>query len=258
MIKRMLAGYSVHMPAEALMVRQSQQNGASSEVARLKGARFVSAVEADEGRRLSEALIKQLTGGDTIAARFLYGNLFEFEMNGKIWLSTNHKPVIRGTDDAIWRRIRLVPFDVTFRGQDEPLENRQGKKVRPKDTRLLDKLRAELPGILTWAVKGCLAWQRDGLGMPDVIRSATSKYQGEMDQVAQFISDCCVEGQTGVVSSKEIYLAYSTWAEEGRETVMSKKAFGERLAEKGFQPHKGSGGTRCWKGLSLLSYQFRS
>jgi putative DNA primase/helicase len=117
---------------------------------------FVSAIEAEDGRRLAEALIKQMTGGDTMTARFLYGEFFEFLPEFKILLAVNHKPLIRNTDHAIWRRIRLVPFTVTI-----------PEAERDKD--LPDKLRRELPGILAWAVQGCLDWQREGLGMPEPV-----------------------------------------------------------------------------------------
>ena len=120
-----------------------------NDLARLKGARLVSAIEVDSGRKLAEGLVKQVTGGDTITARFLHREYFEFKPNFKIWLATNHKPEIRGSDYAIWRRIKLVPFDVTIPEEEQ-------------DRQLLSKLMTELDGILTWAVEGCLKWQRNG------------------------------------------------------------------------------------------------
>src|SRR5262249_54371075 len=152
-----------------------------NDVARLKGARFVSAIEAEDGRRLAEALIKQMTGGDTMTARFLYGEFFEFLPEFKIFLAVNHKPLIRNTDHAIWRRIRLVPFTVTI-----------PEAERDKD--LPAKLRRELSGILAWAVQGCLDWQRAGLGMPEAVKAATAEYRAEMDVLDQFLAERCEIG----------------------------------------------------------------
>lgn len=243
-ISSLLMEYSVQTPTDTLMVKRST-NGATGDLARLKGARFISAAEADEGRQLSEALVKQLTGGDVITARFLYGDLFDFKMTGKIWLATNHKPVIRGADEAIWRRIRLVPFAVTIPETE-------------RDRQLPEKLRAELAGILRWAVTGCLAWQRSGLGVPEEIQSATGRYKAEMDLLAAFLDDCCMVGDQYTVTAKELHLAFCTWAEESKEPVISKRMMADRLAEKGFQPFRQTGGGRCWRGLSLKGYQFRS
>jgi putative DNA primase/helicase len=123
-------------------------------VAALKGARFVAAAEVEQGRVLAESKVKQLTGSDTVTARFLYSEPFDFKPEFKLWLSTNNKPVIRGTDDAIWDRIRLIPFTRRFEGANA-------------DSRLPEKLREELPGVLAWMVRGCLEWRKDGLGEPE-------------------------------------------------------------------------------------------
>ena len=174
----MCGDYSQQTPTETLLVKK--KGSIPNDVARLKGARLVTASEAEEGQCLVESLIKQMTGQDTLSARFLHQEWFEFEPTHKIFLGTNHKPVIKGTDHAIWRRIKLIPFDVTI-----PEEER--------DNRLLSKLRDELPGILAWAVRGCLDWQEHGLGEPSKVKSATQDYRSEMDALAQFRADCCIE-----------------------------------------------------------------
>src|SRR5206468_6004458 len=137
--------------------RKAGDGGIPNDVARLVGARFVTASEADEGKRLAEAQIKDMTGGDTLVARFMRAEFFEFKPVFKLWLATNHKPVIKGTDEAVWDRIRLIPFTVRI-------------PEAQQDKHLIEKLKAEEPGIISWAVEGCLAWQRDGLGLAESVR----------------------------------------------------------------------------------------
>jgi putative DNA primase/helicase len=210
-----------------------------NDIARLAGARFVAAVEAEGGRPLAEAVVKQMTGGDMVVARFLFQNFFEFRPAFKVWLAANHKPVIKGTDHGIWRRIRLIPFLVTI-PEDE------------RDPDLVKKLEAELPGILAWAVRGCLDWQAHGLGVPASVREATEGYRDEMDVLGGFLADrCSIEAQ-GQVPTSGLYEAYKKWAEEAGERPITKKAMGLRLAERGFESIKGNRGVRCWRGLHLL------
>jgi len=236
-IKDLLGDYAQNMQPDTLMVKQA--NRINNDVARLHGARYVAAVEGDEGQRLSEALVKQMTGGDTITARFLHQEHFDFVPTHKIFFATNHRPVIRGTDDAIWRRIRLVPFCITI-PEDE------------RDNRLLEKLRAELPGILMWAVEGCLLWQKEGLGVPPEVVEATNAYRSEMDLLAKFISDCCVQHINAKVPSSSLYDTYQGWCDENGERPLTKRLFGMRLDERGFQSGK-SGGTRLWRGIGLVA-----
>ena len=208
-----------------------------NDLARLRGARFVSAAEIEEGRRLSEVIIKQVTGGDTITARFLYAEHFEFRPQFKLFVACNHKPIIRGTDHAIWRRIRLIPFSVTIPDSEQ-------------DKTLSAKLHAELPGILAWAVQGCLDWQREGLGLPKEVEVQTSEYRAEMDTLQQFFDECCVINETARVETGLLHRAYSEWAERSEEWVMSAKALGLRLKERGFLP-RASHGRRFWYGIGL-------
>lgn len=204
-----------------------------NDVADLRGARLVVASEADEGKRLSESLIKSLTGRDPMKARFLFQENFEFMPQLKIWLAANHKPVIRGTDHAMWRRIRLVPFDVKFEGEQQ-------------DKDLPEKLKAELPGILAWAVRGCLAWQKDGLPLPETVKVATDGYQAEMDTLGNFISACCEVGPYYQVRTSDLYNAYVVWSGDKQ---IKQNAFGRQLSERGYPLHN----QRWRKGLRLLS-----
>lgn len=232
-----LGDYAMRTPTEMLLTRRA--GGVPNDVARLKGSRFVAASETEEGRRLAESLIKDLTGQDTITARFMRAEWFDFKPTHKLWLSTNHKPEIRGTDTAIWRRIRLIPWTVTI----PPAE---------QDKKLPEKLRDELPGILAWIVRGCLEWQREGLRAPDEVRRATGEYRAEMDVLAAFVSECCEEGVDFWDYSKELYDTYKRWCEDNGERTESKRRFGERLRERGFAKDKGGArGAHIWRGVRL-------
>jgi putative DNA primase/helicase len=235
-----LGDYAMRAPTEMLLARRA--GGIPNDVARLKGSRFVAASETEEGRRLAESLIKDLTGQDTITARFMRAEWFDFKPTHKLWLSTNHKPEIRGTDAAIWRRIRLVPWGVTI----PPAE---------QDKRLAAKLRDELPGILAWIVQGCLEWRREGLQPPDEVKRATGRYRAEMDVLAAFIDEECVIYEHANATAKALYSAYREWCEENGEKPESQRRFGGRLKERGFEngkitagPHKGN---VEWYGIGL-------
>jgi len=234
-ISALLGDYARQTPTDTLLVQRG--DGPRNDLARLQGARFVSAVEVEGGRRLAEALVKQLTGGDTVTARFLYGEHFEFQPMFKLWLAVNHKPVVQGTDHAIWRRIRLLPFTVTI---PEP----------EQDKRLAEKLQAELPGILRWAVEGCLAWQREGLEPPQAVKRATGDYRAEMDVIAAFIQECCVLGDHRQVSTSELYAEYQGWCEQMGESPVTQKALATALQERGCITGRNSRG-RLWSGIAL-------
>ncbi len=217
----------------------SDQDRVRNDIARLLGKRFVAAIEADAGRRLAEVLVKQLTGGDTVTARFLYREYFEFKPTFKIFLAANAKPTIRGQDHGIWRRIRLIPFTVTIPEQEQ-------------DRGLPTKLQAELPGILAWAVAGCKAWQRHGLDDPQEVLSATQSYREEMDILGGFIDECCVVDRTAQATTKSLYAEYLKWCEENAERPITKNTFGTRLKERGFEQIRiGKSGSRGWLGVGL-------
>lgn len=235
-ISSMLGDYAMQTPTETLLVKR--KGSIPNDVARLKGARMVTASEAEADQRLAEGLIKQMTGEDTLSARLLHQEWFDFKPTHKIFLATNHKPKINGMDPAIWRRINLIPFDVTI-------------PEHKRDKKLLSKLEKELPGILAWAVKGCLDWIANGLGTPDEVRTATNQYQIDMDVMAQFLNDCCVIDDTEIVAAKNLYAAYLSWCEEVGEESLKQRSFGMKLKEKGFSNFKKRNG-HYWKGLNLL------
>jgi putative DNA primase/helicase len=212
-----------------------------NDLADLYGVRCVSASEVQEGRRFSEGLVKQLTGGDRIKARFLFQEYFEFLPQFKLFLACNHKPIIRGTDLAIWERIKLVPFTVTI-----PPEER--------DKELGTKLRAELEGILAWAVRGCLAWQEVGLATPAEVTQATQAYQAEMDVLGHFFEDCCLVSNGFRVKTGHLYEAYKHWCDRNRELALTPQGFGRQLTTRGFVQHKGTGGTRYWLGIGVQGF----
>ncbi len=236
-----LGDYAMRAPTEMLLAKRT--SGVPNDIARLKGARFVVASETEEGRRLAESLIKDLTGQDTITARFMRQEWFDFKPTHKLWLSTNHRPEIRGTDAAIWRRIRLVPWTVTIPPEEQ-------------DKRLASKLRDELPGVLAWIVRGCLEWQSIGLQPPDEVRRATGRYRAEMDVLAAFIDEECIVADNASATAKALYSAYTAWCEENGERPESQRRFGSRLKDRGFQSGRMTTGARKgaieWYGIGLL------
>jgi putative DNA primase/helicase len=223
-----LGDYATRTPTEMLLAKRT--GGIPNDVARLKGARFVTSSETEEGRRLAESLVKDLTGQDTISARFMRAEWFDFKPSHKLWLSTNHKPEIRGTDNAIWRRIRLIPWAVVI-------------PPKKQDRKLPDKLRDDLPGILAWIVRGCSEWIRGGLKAPEEVRRATGEYRAEMDQLAAFITDCCEVNQDQRAYASDLYKAYKLWCEDAGERRDTQTKFGRRLTEKGYE-NGGKGGAR--------------
>jgi putative DNA primase/helicase len=236
-MREVLGDYAMKTPAETLMAKPT--GGIPNDLARLKGARFVSASETEQNRRLAESLVKEITGNDTISARFMRAEWFDFRPSHKTWLATNHRPEIRGTDPAIWDRIRLIPFEVRI--PDEEI-----------DRALPEKLRAELPGVLAWAVKGCIEWQREGLGEPEKIRVATEGYRADMDVLAGFLDDRCSIGPNAWAKATPLYEAYKAWCEETGERAETQRRFGMRLTERGFVREK-VGGTYRWYGIGLRS-----
>lgn len=230
-----LGEYALQTPSETLISNRS--TSIPNDVARLKGARFVSASESDENRRLAEAKVKALTGGDTISARFMRAEWFDFKPTFTVWLLTNHKPLIRGSDEGIWRRIRLIPFTVTI-------------PEKERDRRLQERLRAEISGVLGWAVEGCLEYQRRGLDAPDAVMVATETYRRESDIFGEFLDERCTVEYRRFVSSDALYESYREWAKAAGEDPITKTAFGRKLTERGFDRGK-QGGHRGWLGIAL-------
>lgn len=230
----LLGDYAQQAPAETFLERR---DGIPNDVARLRGARMVAASELGEGRRLNEALVKRMTGGDRIAARYMRAEWFEFSPQFTPWLATNHRPEIRGTDHAIWRRIRLVPFTQTIPDHEQ-------------DPDLPEKLRAELPGILAWAVQGCLEWKRHGLAAPAAVLAATDEYRADQDVLGQFLDERCDLDQDSAIKASELHTALEYWTRENGHEPMSQKALASRLVDRGFQRDRRKNGVH-WLGLHL-------
>jgi putative DNA primase/helicase len=213
-----------------------------TERADLFGKRLVAAIETQEGRRINEALVKELTGGDPIRARRMREDFWEFLPTHKIILATNHKPEIRGTDHAIWRRVKLVPFTVIIPDAEQD---------KDLPTALLD----ELPGILAWMVRGCLDWQQGGLRTPPEVLDATAQYRKEQDMFEEFLSSECFRASSAVCASSDLYDAYLKWCQLNDIDSINKTRFGKRLGDSGFISDTGTGGRRLWRGVGLPAKQ---
>ena len=216
-ISDILGTYAMNVQPETLMMKKYGDNGAGTQIARLRSARMVTVEEPTEGVRLNEGLLKQLTGGGKLTCRFLYGDEFEYVPEFKLWVATNHKPVIQGTDFGIWRRIRLIPFEV----------NIPADKV---DKQLKHKLLGEKSKILRWAVDGAILYHQEGLEPPECVLESTAEYKAEMDLVATFMEACVQIDYTSPerIPANEIYAIYTSWARENNEYVMtSRRFFGE-------------------------------
>lgn len=239
-IKAVLGDYARTADFETFLKRRDA-GGPRNDVARLAGARFVVSIEVDEGKRLAEGLVKMLTGGDKVAARFLYQESFEFDPNFKLWLAANHAPLVRDDDDALWRRILRIPFDhVVPKPQRDPR-----LKATLKDPSIAG------PAILAWLVQGCLAWQRDGLGVPPAVEKATADYRAEMDPITDFLADRCVVESGASVRADELQKAYQEWVRDGGAgRPLNSKRFAARLEDHGFERGRDKLG-RFWTGVRL-------
>ena len=231
----MLGDYACKAPQSLLLERKATQQ--TNDIAMLKGSRFVLGSETEESMRFGEAQIKDLTGSDRLVGRFHHKEFFSFTPTHSLWIFGNHKPVIRGTDHAIWRRFHLIPFEVQFK----------------KDRNLPKQLLSETPGILKWAVNGCLRWRKDGLVIPDKVTKATDEYRKAEDVIGHFISDRCEIDAEEWESKTDLYQEYTAWTRENGMKALSKINFGKRLKERGFGDKKSHGGVRNWTGIKLLS-----
>jgi putative DNA primase/helicase len=228
-------------PTEIQTFLTARRDAVRNDVASLVGSRLVTASEPEDGQVFDEGLIKILTGQDRTTARFLFREAFEFAATFKLWLQGNHRPHIKSTGGAMWRRLLIVPFTKTVP------ENR-------RDKTLGDRFRTpeERAGILAWMVRGCIEWQRAGLRPPASVRAAVADYRKAEDRLAPFLEECTSASEHGQVPAGQLYTAYKAWAEANGERPMSKRALGIRLEEKGFKPGKISGGVRVWNGLFLV------
>ncbi|MGN4562264.1 phage/plasmid primase, P4 family [Bacillus cereus group sp. MYBK5-2] len=239
-IQDLLGDYGRQTNSDTFLKKRND-SGINNDVARLDGARFVSAVESEEGQQLSEALVKQITGGEKMSARFLRQEYFEFTPEFKVFFTTNHKPIVKGSDEGIWRRIMLIPFTVTI----------------PKDKidyDLPDKLAKEMSGVLRWAVEGCMKWQAEGLRAPEAVKAATAEYREDMDILGPFIDENCIVYSTARVEAKLLYENYTKWCYQNNEMDLKNRAFYRQLEVRGFKKEKGSKNKTFIHGITLNEF----
>lgn len=234
-IMNLLGDYAIATPTETFMRKTSDQ--ITNDIARLRGTRFVTTTEAEHGKRISEPLIKQITGNDRMTARFLYGEYFNFVPTFKIFMATNHKPVIKGTDHGIWRRIKLIPFITRIEEEKQ-------------DKHLEKKLMEERSGILNWLLQGTMRWFNEGLKAPSVITRATDEYRAEMDIIGNFIKERCVQIAGVEIKAREFFKCYQDWCNENNEHAVSERMLGLRLKDMGFGQKRSNDG-RYWQGIHL-------
>ncbi|MFH1682143.1 MAG: phage/plasmid primase, P4 family [Candidatus Eisenbacteria bacterium] len=228
-------GYALEAAPDLLLVKRGETH--PTERADLRGMRFVSTVEVEDGRRFAEVAVKSLTGRDPVRARRMREDFSEFLPTHKLFLAANHKPEIRGTDRAIWRRIHLVPFEVSFEGKE--------------DRDLPEKLRRERAGILAWLVSGCLQWQRLGLAPPPEVLAAVESYRADMDTLGEFLAERCRVGPEFKASAADLYQTFKGWTDSTGEHAVSQRRFGLSLRERGFTRFRGTGGPMWWQGVGL-------
>ena len=226
---------------DTIMRQRFSDTTTQYQLAVLKGARFVGMVETNRGVKLDEAVVKQITGSDTSSARSPYGKPFTYRPQFKLWLSPNHKPEIPDGSEAIWDRLRLIPFTQRFE---------DGKGA---ETKLPEKLREELPGVLAWAVRGCVEWDQHGLGTAAAVERATAKYRAETDVIERFFEDACVFGPEYKITRKELFEAYEAWCEENGESPLPQRSFTSTMLERGAVKNFAEGTVqrkRGWHGIS--------
>ncbi len=209
-----------------------------TDLAGLRGARFVTAIETEQGRRLNESKVKAITGGDKISARFMHKDFFEFTPQFKPVIVGNHKPAIRNIDEAMKRRMHMIPFTVTI-----PPEKRDG--------RLTEKLLAERDGILAWAVAGCLAWQLEGLNPPACVRAATEEYFEAEDALGRWLDERCVREVNAKSLTAELFNDWKQWAEAAGEFIGSQRRFSDLLITRGIEKWRNGVGVRGFQGIGL-------
>ena len=232
-----LADYHRTAPIETFTAMSVERH--PTDLAGLRGARLVTAVETEEGRRWAELRIKSLTGGDKIAARFMRQDFFEYTPQFKLVIAGNHKPGLRSVDEAIRRRFHLIPFTVTI-----PPDER--------DPDLTEKLKAEWPGILEWMIAGCVGWQERGLAPPESVTSATAAYLEAEDALSAWIDDRCQRDPNAWASSADLYLSWKSWAEQSGEYAGTMRRFGQTLEARGFMPLRKRSG-RGFTGLRVIT-----
>ena len=238
-VKLLLGDYYQKAPATMLMTSKGSP-GIPNDVARLPGARLAVCSEIQDNQRLNEALVKDLTGGDTVTARFLHKEFFEFKPTHKLLMCGNHKPIVRGTDEGIWRRLVLVPFSVTIpAGERRPMSE------------MLATFKAELSGILNWAVSGYQDYIRNGLKIPSEVHVATGKYREDSDVLQTFLEEVTEQGVGFTVRCQALYGAYKQWCDTNNEFPLNSRRLSDALKERGFANRAGAHNRYEWIGLRL-------
>jgi putative DNA primase/helicase len=239
--------YSGQLVIDTVMSMRQQDATTRADLADLRGLRLVVTSEVEKEHKLNEGKIKYITAGmGSIKSCRKYENPIEFEATHKLFMDCNYRPVVRGVDDAIWRRLKLIPFESVISEEE-------------KDLQLPDKLRTELPGVLAWAVRGCLAWQQEGLGDPPEVSEAGLLWRQHDDPLKEFLEDCCALGPELFVRCVEMSAGYEVWCRENREKYpLGKEALGERLMSKGFTQSRSRRDSRqkqmrTWEGVQLNS-----
>jgi len=235
-IRSILGSYARQAAPETFMEKKNASE-AGYDLAVLRGIRFVTSIETREGKKLDESVVKQVTGGDPVACRRMKEDFWEYMPEFKVFLATNHRPVIRGVDHGIWRRIRLIPFRVKIPEED-------------KDKELPEKLMTEAPGILAWAVRGNLEWRSGGLQDPKEVLATTEEYRLEQDILGTFLDEVCLVGPNYWDTSKNIYNAYAKWTKENNLFTLSQIKLARDLADRGFEDYRPSN-LRGRKGLTV-------
>lgn len=234
----LMGDYGFQAPQDLILMKTKDNH--PTDLASLFGVRLAICIETAQGRRMDEVRMKQLTGGDQICARKMREDFWNFKPTHKLILGTNHKPIVTTTDHGTWRRQRLIPFTVQIPEEQQ-------------DTAFPETLRKELPGILKWAVEGCLQWQKEGLGHPKEIREATESWREESDIIGGFLNAYCAIETRATTTAKDLYTAYEAYCEANSDEPIRKQTFGQRLAERGFTTRKGAKGARLWRGIRLLT-----
>ncbi|MDF5949196.1 phage/plasmid primase, P4 family [Pseudomonas aeruginosa] len=232
-----LGDYATNAPMDTFMETRTDRH--PTDMAGLRGARFVAAIETEQGKRWAESKLKNLTGGDKIAARFMRQDFFEFFPQFKLFVAGNHKPAIRNIDEAMKRRLHLIPFTITV-----PPERR--------DKNLQHKLLAERDGILAWAVQGCLNWQRHGrLDPPQRVVDATEEYFEAEDALGRWLDERCVRTANAKSLTAELFSDWKVWAEAAGEFTGSQKRFADLLLNRGLDKWRNGMGLRGFQGIGL-------
>lgn len=239
-IRKLTGDYGTRINNDMLTIKDKASTGPKEGLAGLRGKRFACGSEVEDNKKLATSLIKDLTGGETITCDRKYEHQFEYLPSAKLWLFGNHKLTITDTTPAMWRRVKLVPFNFVIPESE-------------RDKGLARKLEAEFPGILAWAVKGCLSWQEQGLIEPQAVIDAIAEYQSQQDILHDFLIERCLFKKSESMDQADLYKALKLWCEENDTYFISKPNFANRIREKGALPGRRHGNKATWQGIRLLT-----